>query len=169
MIEQFIDSLTLIHGRHTIKFGAELKPRVDFSILQPPVPRGYFGFGGTNTAQNIENTSTTGLGTADFLLGAVSGGAQISSFINDQFQQPGQFYYVQDDIKVNRKLTLNLGLRYEFVEHAKERYNAEANFNVDHQYAADRGEPAGPTAAKFLPGNCGHSGCARQSGTEPER
>ena len=38
VIEQFIDSLTLIHGRHTIKFGAELKPRVNFSILQPPVP-----------------------------------------------------------------------------------------------------------------------------------
>ena len=50
--------------------------------------------------------------------------------INDEFQQPGQFYYVQDDIKVSRKLTLNLGLRYDFVEHAKERYDAEANFNV---------------------------------------
>jgi hypothetical protein len=129
-IEQLIDSLTLIRGRHTIKFGVELKPRVDFSILQPPVPRGYLGFSGTNTAQNIENTSTTGLGTADFLLGAVSGGANISSFINDEFQQPGYFGYVQDDIKLNRKLTLNLGLRYDFVEHAKERYDAEANFNV---------------------------------------
>ncbi len=148
MIEQFIDSLTLIHGRHTIKFGAELKPRVDFSILQPPVPRGAFGFGGTATAQNIENESTTGLGTADFLLGTVSGGAQISSFINDQFQQPGQFYYVQDDIKVNRKLTLNLGLRYEFVEHAKERYSAEANFNVDTntlQIAGNRQDPLPPS------------------------
>jgi hypothetical protein len=148
VIEQFIDSLTLIHGRHTIKFGAELKPRVDFSILQPPVPRGAFSFGGSNTAQNIENQSTTGLGTADFLLGAVSGGAQISSFINDQFQQPGQFYYVQDDIKVNRKLTLNLGLRYEFVEHAKERYSAEANFNVDTntlQIAGNRQDPLPPS------------------------
>jgi hypothetical protein len=130
-IEQLIDSLTLIHGRHTIKFGAELKPRVDFSILQPPVPKGYFGFSGTYTEQNLESASTSGLGTADFLLGAVSGGAQISSFINDEFQQPGQFYYVQDDIKVNQKLTLNLGLRYDFVEHAKEAYSAEANFNID--------------------------------------
>jgi hypothetical protein len=129
-IEQLIDSLTLIRGRHTIKFGAELKPRVDFSILQPPVPKGYFGFSGTYTEQNLESASTSGLGTADFLLGAVSGGAQLSSFINDEFQQPGQFYYVQDDIKVNRKLTLNIGLRYEFVEHAKERYGAEANFDV---------------------------------------
>jgi hypothetical protein len=150
-LEQFIDSLTLIHGRHTIKFGAELKPRVDFSILQPPVPRGYFGFGGTFTAQNIENESTTGLGTADFLLGAVSGGANISSFINDQFQQPGQFYYVQDDIKVNRKLTLNLGLRYEFVEHAKERYSAEANFNVDTNTLQIAGNRQDPLPPNFFP------------------
>ena len=56
--------------------------------------------------------------------------AQISSFINDVFQQPGQFYYVQDDFKVSKKLTLNLGLRYEFVPHAMEKYNAEANFNI---------------------------------------
>jgi len=153
-IEQLIDSLTLIRGRHTIKFGAELKPRVNFSILQPPVPRGYFGFGGSNTEQNLESSSTSGLGTADFLLGAVSGGAQISSFINDEFQQPGQFYYVQDDIKVNQKLTLNIGLRYDFVEHAKERYDAEANFNVftnTLQIAGNRQDPLPPNFFPQIP------------------
>jgi hypothetical protein len=151
VIEQLIDSLTLIHGRHTIKFGAELKPRVNFSILQPPVPRGYFGFGGSNTEQNLESSSTSGLGTADFLLGAVSGGAQISSFINDEFQQPGQFYYVQDDIKVNRKLTLNLGLRYDFVEHAKERYGAQANFNVFTNTLQIVGNRQDPLPPNFFP------------------
>jgi len=150
-IEQLIDSLTLIRGRHTIKFGAELKPRVNFSILQPPVPRGYFGFGGSNTEQNLESSSTSGLGTADFLLGAVSGGAQISSFINDEFQQPGQFYYVQDDIKVNRKLTLNIGLRYDFVEHAKERYDAQANFNVFTNTLQIVGNRQDPLPPNFFP------------------
>jgi len=146
-IYQLIDSLTLIHGRHTIKFGVELKPRVNFTILQPPVPRGYFGFSGTYTLQNLESAATTGLGTADFLLGAVSGNAQISSFINDVFQQPGQFYYVQDDIKLTRKLTVNVGLRYEFVVHAKEKYSAQANFNVftnTLQIAGNRQDPLPP-------------------------
>jgi hypothetical protein len=130
-VYQIVDSLTMIRGRHTIKIGAEVKPRVNFSILQPPVPRGAFNFSGQFTTDgNPNNTGTTGLPQADFLLGVV-GGAQLSSFINDMFQQPGQFYYVQDDIKVNSKLTLNLGLRYEFVVHAKEKYNAEANFNID--------------------------------------
>ena len=151
VIEQLIDSLTIIHGRNTIKIGVELKPRVNFSILQPPVPRGYFGFGGSYTQQNLESSSTSGLGTADFLLGAVSGGAQISSFINNEFQQPGQFYYVQDDIKLTRKLTLNLGLRYEFVEHAKERYNAEANFDINNQTLYIAGNRQDPLPPNFFP------------------
>jgi len=127
-VYHIIDSVTIIRGRHTLKIGAELKPRVNFSILQPPVPRGAFSFTGqfTNDPNNVSNT---GLGSADFLLGIVQS-AQISSFINDVFQQPGQFYYVQDDFKVSKKLTLNLGLRYEFVVHAMEKYNAEANFNI---------------------------------------
>ncbi|HXA08164.1 MAG TPA: carboxypeptidase-like regulatory domain-containing protein [Bryobacteraceae bacterium] len=127
-VYHIIDSVSIIRGRHTLKIGAELKPRVNFSILQPPVPRGAFSFTGqfTNDPNNVSNT---GLGSADFLLGIVQQ-AQISSFINDMFQQPGQFYYVQDDFKVSKKLTLNLGLRYEFVVHAMEKYNAEANFNI---------------------------------------
>ncbi len=129
-VYQIVDSLSLIRGSHTIKFGAEIKPRVDFSILQPPVPRGAFGFSGQFTNDgNPNDTGTTGLPQADFLLGVVYS-AQISSFINDEFQQPGMFYYVQDDFKVNKRLTLNLGLRYEFVVHATEKYNAEANFNI---------------------------------------
>jgi len=128
-VYHIVDGLSLIRGRHTIKIGAEIKPRVNFSILQPPIPRGFFEFSG-NFTRDPNNISNTGLGTADFLLGILTN-AQLGSFINDVFRQPGQFYYVQDDFKVNRKLTLNLGLRYEFVPHAMERYNAEASFNID--------------------------------------
>ena len=128
-IWQFVDIMTLIRGRHTIKIGAEVKPIVNFSILQPPVPKGAFSFSGQFTA-DPNNVSNTGLGTADFLLGVIAS-AQIGSFINDEFQQPGMFYFVQDDFKVSQKLTLNIGLRYEFVPHAEEKYNAQPNFNID--------------------------------------
>jgi len=67
----FIETLSVIKGRHTLKFGAEWKPRVDFSILQPPVPRGRFNFSGDYT-RDAANRSDTGLGFADFLLGKVS-------------------------------------------------------------------------------------------------
>jgi hypothetical protein len=127
-VYQVIESLSWVTGRHTLKFGADLRPRVDFSILQPPVPRGQFTFSGDAT-RDPNNLPTTGLGTADFLLGSVSN-SSIASFINDDFQQPGYNFYIQDDFKVSRKLTINMGLRYEFVTHATEKYNALANFNI---------------------------------------
>ncbi len=123
-VYHILDTLSVIRGRHTIKIGVEIKPRVNFSILQPPYPKGNFNFTGQFTGQG-----TTGFGTPDFLLGIIQS-ASIGSFINDVFQQPGQFYFVQDDFKVNKKLTLNLGLRYEYVTHPLEKYNAEANFNI---------------------------------------
>ena len=73
---------------------------MDFSILQPPVPRGSFGFSGDAT-RDPNNLATTGLGTADFLLGSLSEWHQSGSFINDVFQQPGYNFYVQDDFKVS--------------------------------------------------------------------
>jgi hypothetical protein len=148
-VYQIVDSLTLIRGRHTMKIGAELKPRVNFSILQPPVPRGAFSFTGQFTA-DPNNVSNTGLGTSDFLLGIVQS-AQLSSFINDEFQQPGMFYYFQDDFKVSHKLTLNLGLRYEFVTHPMEKYNAEANFNVDTNTLDIAGGRQDPLPPNFYP------------------
>jgi len=148
-VYHIIDSVSIIFGRHTLKVGAELKPRVNFSILQPPVPRGAFGFTGQFT-NDPNNPSNTGLGTADFLLGVVQN-AQIGSFINDVFQQPGQFYYVQDDFKVSKKLTLNLGMRYEYVVHAREKYNAEANFNIDTNTLDIASGRQDPLPADFYP------------------
>src|SRR5207249_12064012 len=55
---------------------------------------------------------------------------RVSSFINDTFQQPGQFFYAQDDLKLTAKLTLNFGVRYEFVSHPTERHDAQASFNI---------------------------------------
>ncbi|PYT24892.1 MAG: TonB-dependent receptor [Acidobacteria bacterium] len=127
-VYHIVDSLSLVRGKHTIKIGAEVKPRVNFTILQPPSPRGYFEFSGQFT-RDPNDLTNTGLGTADFLLGRMST-AQVASFIDDTFQQPAFFLYVQDDFKVNRKLTLNLGLRYDGVAATKEKYGAQASFNL---------------------------------------
>jgi outer membrane receptor protein involved in Fe transport len=111
-----------------LKFGAEWKPRVDFTVLQPPFPRGRFNFSGDFT-RDPNDRSGTGLGFADFLLGRVTS-SLVGSFINDTFQQPGNIFYAQDDIKLTRKLTLNLGVRYEFISMPRERRDAQANFNL---------------------------------------
>jgi hypothetical protein len=124
----FIENVSVIKSRHTMKFGFEWKPIVNFSILQPPTPRGRFTFNGNNT-RDPNNRSSTGLGFADFALGIPSA-ASLASFINDTFQQPGYFLYAQDDFKVSSRLTLNLGLRYEFISEPIERRNGEANYNI---------------------------------------
>ena len=124
----FLENLSVVRGRHTIKIGAEWKPQVNFSILQPPTPRGRLSFNG-NSTRDANNRSTTGLGFADFALGKVSS-ASLASFIDDTFQQPGYFFYVQDDFKMTSRLTLNLGVRYEFISMVRERRDAEANYNI---------------------------------------
>ena len=127
-VVHLIDTLSVIKGRHTLKFGFEYKPKVDFSILQPPTPRGRFGFTG-NFTRDTNNRGNTGLGFADFIMGRTET-TRVSSFINDTFQQPGYFFYAQDDVKLTSKLTLNIGLRYEFISMPKERRDAEASYNL---------------------------------------
>jgi len=150
----FIDSISVISGRHTLKFGLEWKPIVNFSILQPPTPRGRFRFNGDNT-RDPNDRSNTGQAFADFLLGRLNS-SSIGSFINDTFQQPGYFFYGQDDFKVSKKLTLNLGVRYEFISMPKERRDAQASFNVATgtlDIANGRKDPLPPSFFSQIPVN----------------
>jgi hypothetical protein len=65
---------------------------------------------------------------ADFMLGLRSQYA-ISTFYIAQMRQQLHFAYVQDDVRLNDKLTLNLGLRYEYATPMWEASNALTNFD----------------------------------------
>ena len=54
------------------------------------------------------------------------------------YRQRMHFVYVQDDFKVTSRLTLNLGLRYEFATPQWEKDNHLANFDPAHQFADSR-------------------------------
>jgi hypothetical protein len=71
--------------------------------------------------------SFTGNPMADYLLGYVSD-FQLSNVWVVEQRHRAQMYFVQDDWKVNGQLTLNLGLRYDFITPALEANNHQTNF-----------------------------------------
>ena len=112
-VHQLSASMTKTKGGHNIKAGTEFRHNF-LDYAQPGYPQGHFTFGQQTTSQDL-NTSNSlqGSGFASFLLGFGNGG----NYHIDPKAFPRANYwgfFVQDDWKVTRKLTLNLGLRYEF-------------------------------------------------------
>jgi hypothetical protein len=147
----FSDNLTWVKGKHTLKFGTEIR-KEEFTIFQPAASRGTVSFG-TDFTDNAANPGTGGNGFASYLAGLADGG-QITNLHNvDYFRQIYSFY-TQDDWKVTPKLTLNLGLRYELFTTIKARHNEQGTFD----FATDtlivpRGQTMQltPFIASFLP------------------
>jgi len=128
---QFTDTLSYTRGRHQLKFGADIRVPLRNIYQDVPATRGQLNFDRIFTCQrNASNAcvSGTGLSYADGLLGYVQQAALTNVYFVDQRLQMYSFF-VQDDFKVSRKLTLNLGLRYDFGSPAYEGKNHLANFD----------------------------------------
>jgi len=111
-VHQFSTAVSKFAGAHTLKFGGEYRHNwLDYA--QPGYPSGNFTFGAQTTSQDLNiSSSTQGNGFASTLLGWGNG----SNFHIDPkaFSRAGYMgFFGQDDWKVNRKLTINLGLRWE--------------------------------------------------------
>jgi outer membrane receptor protein involved in Fe transport len=93
---QFQDNWSLVHGRHTIKAGIDVRRDRTIAFFLPAV-NGSYGFSAQARFANNQPTS--------FVFSA--GDFTYYPFETDQF------YYVQDDFRIRPNLTLNVGLRYE--------------------------------------------------------
>ncbi|MFN7996221.1 MAG: TonB-dependent receptor [Bryobacteraceae bacterium] len=116
----FAPSLSWIHGKHSLKFGAQvLAERHNYA--QTNIASGIFSFDNGFTASSPFSGSG-GFGFASYLLGYPSGGNNsLPNFVASQNIYRG--FYVSDTWHVFDKLTLNLGLRYEINGPWSERYD----------------------------------------------
>jgi hypothetical protein len=121
-VYQYMGSVTKIVNGHTVKAGAELR-KLHENYYQPNTPNGSFSFSRNTTALNpTVSSSTQGDGLASALLGWGSGGQVSIDF--PTAQSSGYFgTYVNDDWRVSRRLTVNLGLRYDFDIPRTDRFN----------------------------------------------
>lgn len=135
---QITDDLTKIYGNHTFKMGFEWQ-HVKFSTLQPPWSRGEFDFNGNYT--DVPGKNSGNVGIAQMLLvpqtASVPGGINYvggpdSVFVsNISLTDNGKNYYgtyLQDDWKISNKLTLNLGVRWDYFQPVYEHHGGQANF-----------------------------------------
>lgn len=118
-----------VNGRHTLSFGAT---GVEQVFSQHPYYQDQINFNGQFTAgPNPLSGSgfTSGNGVAEMLLGVIDSGT--TAGYSDSPLESNHLFgaYIQDDWKITRKLTLNLGLRYELQTPYTYRHNAASVFN----------------------------------------
>jgi hypothetical protein len=135
-------SLTKIIGRHTLKFGGESRYIV-WGYGQTNYSSGQFTFTSANTAQRPLSPTGSGYSFASFMLGWATSPSQIQEILIAK--QPMWYHglYAADTFQVNSKLTLNLGVRWEYPGQFKESHNSAAVFlpNAADPFGATVGLP----------------------------
>ncbi|HEU4389139.1 MAG TPA: carboxypeptidase-like regulatory domain-containing protein [Blastocatellia bacterium] len=116
-------TLTTIHGSHNFKIGYDFRSYRENSF-GPGNAAGRYEFGTNFTRGPLDNSAAAPIGQefAAFLLGQPTGGVMDRNASRaNQTLYHGIFFH--DDWKLNRKLTLNLGIRYELEAAPTERFN----------------------------------------------
>jgi hypothetical protein len=130
---QFTDAVSWTKGKHTFKFGGSIIHR-DTNWTQANEAKGYFWIDDNGCGCGL-STNTSGHGTftgdevSELAAGFVGGygvGAY-NGYYNTRGWENG--FFGQDDVRVNRKLTLNIGVRYDLFTWPKEASNHMSNFN----------------------------------------
>ncbi len=115
---QFTDTISWYRGAHQLKAGADVMMPIMNRFLDVPATRGSVTFRPTFTGNVL----------GDFLLGYVSD-AQLSNVAEVQQRMSAYAFYLQDDWRPTSKVTVNAGLRYDFMTPAYEADNRMSNYD----------------------------------------
>jgi hypothetical protein len=126
-IFEYSDSLTWVKDKHTLKFGANIQQIQSTLTNSQDDPRGIFFFNGNYTSN--QGASGTGNPYASFLLGSPY--QVYRDFVNTVPAVRMTFagFYTQDDFRITKSLTLNIGLRWDLFTRPVEKFNRQSNFD----------------------------------------
>ena len=126
------DTVTWIKGRHTVKFGGNILRR-QLNLYRPLAGKGYFQLAGNGNSPCCgpgQGHTDTGYEVADLFAGFVDAYSHGTPFgmVGTRSWENG--FFAQDDFRVTRRLTLNLGLRYDILTWPVEVDDRQANFDL---------------------------------------
>ena len=140
----FSDNMIWPHGKHTLRWGGDFR-RIQINTESASNPRGAFTFTGLNTSRtqsaSSQSQQTGGFDFADFLLGmpqqsSVSFGSPQFGSGNYHFRGNSWDLYAQDEWRLRNNLTLNIGLRYEYISPFSELNNLIVNLDLPAGFTA---------------------------------
>ncbi len=136
---QVEDALVWLRGRHQLKFGYRLVDRYPSPFTNTDT-RGTINFGRNYTNNPVTNSGGSGL--ASLLTGYINSAAR--GFLLEPYTLRTQEHaaFIQDDMKLSARLTMNAGLRYEIFGAETEEDNKIVNFdpvNLRLVYAGEDG------------------------------
>ncbi len=150
-IYQILDNITKIHGSHSFKLGVQLES-IRTSFAQSTYPRNGYNFNGAYTGKdygsgpNSAGIGDTGFGAADMLTDNL-GNIKMSPGWDTEYYRNYRAAYFQDDWRYNSKLTVNLGLRYDYIQPDSSKPGNLANFVIDSQSVTAEGQGTGGSDA----------------------
>ncbi len=119
---------SLMHGRHALKAGFEMGI-IHTEVMDINPVYGLNAYAGQFSKPSATAPAdATSYNLADFIFGLPSQ-VQLANYLVGNYRQRQYFFYFQDDFRVSSRLTLNLGLRWEFATPRWERDNVLSNFD----------------------------------------
>jgi hypothetical protein len=125
---QLLDNISITKRNHSLKAGVSFQ-HIRTYTSEPPMSRGEYNYdynyswSGCGTAAN----TFTGNGISDFLADKMAC-AELSDLGGTDDVRWARSFYAQDDWKASSKLTLNIGVRYEYPESYAERHGRQAEW-----------------------------------------